>query len=111
MAVSLSNQGSCFPMPKLPTRRTAGSTLTRATRFSIQPRLAPNTARLFLEYLLSRDANEIMVKFRQDPVNAHVKPLPGGRSIADVKTVRPSYEEIDKGIPEVKELFRDTFGI
>jgi len=52
-----------------------------------------------------------MVKFRQDPVNAHVKPLPGGRSIADVKTVRPSYEEIDKGIPEVKELFRDTFGI
>jgi len=72
---------------------------------------APNTARLFMEYLLSRDANEIMVKFRQDPVNVHVKPLPGGRSIADVKTVRPSYEEIDKGIPEVKELFRDTFGI
>jgi iron(III) transport system substrate-binding protein len=72
---------------------------------------APNTARLFLEYLLSRDANEIMVKFRQDPVNVHVKPPPGGRSIADVKTVRPSYEEIDKGIPEVKELFRDTFGI
>ena len=24
---------------------------------------------------------------------------------------RPSYEEIEKGIPEVKELFRDTFGI
>src|SRR6267142_776471 len=72
---------------------------------------APNTARLFLEYLLSRDANEIMVNFRQDPVDVHVKPPPGGRSIADVKTVRPSYEEIDKGIPEVKELFRDTFGI
>jgi len=72
---------------------------------------APNTAKLFMEYLLSRDANEIMVKFRQDPVNVHVKPLPGGRSIADVKTVRPTYDEIDKGIPEVKELFRDTFGI
>jgi len=41
---------------------------------------APNTAKLFMEYLLSRDANEIMVKFRQDPVNVHVKPLPGGRS-------------------------------
>ena len=72
---------------------------------------APNTAKLFMEYLLSKDANEIMVKFRQDPVNVHVKPLPGGKSIAEVKTVRPSYEEIDKGIPEVKELFRDTFGI
>src|SRR5436309_2121601 len=72
---------------------------------------APNTAKLFMEYLLSKDANEIMVKFRQDPVNAQVKPLPGGKSIADVKTVRPTYDEIDKGIPEVKELFRDTFGI
>jgi len=72
---------------------------------------APNTAKLFMEYLLSRDCNEIMVKFRQDSVNKLVKPLPGSKSIADVKTVRPSYEEIDKGIPEVKELFRDTFGI
>jgi len=72
---------------------------------------APNAAKLFVEYLLSRDCNEIMVKFRQDSVNKFVKPPPGGRSIADVKTVRPTYEEIDKGIPEVKELFRDTFGI
>jgi iron(III) transport system substrate-binding protein len=72
---------------------------------------APNAAKLFVEYLLSKDCNEIMVKQRQDSVNKLVKPLPGGRSIADVKTVRPTYEEIDKGIPEVKELFRDTFGI
>ena len=72
---------------------------------------APNTAKLFMEYLLSKDCNEIMVKFRQDSVNKLVKPLPGSKSIAEVKTVRPSYEEIDKGIPEVKEQFRDTFGI
>jgi hypothetical protein len=44
-------------------------------------------------------------------VNKFVKPLPGARSLADVKTIRPTYDEIDKGIPEVKELFRDTFGI
>jgi iron(III) transport system substrate-binding protein len=52
-----------------------------------------------------------MVKLRQDSINKSVKPLPGARSLAEVKTIRPSYEEIDKGIPEVKELFRDTFGI
>jgi iron(III) transport system substrate-binding protein len=72
---------------------------------------APNTAKLFMEYLLSKDCNEIMVKFRQDSVNKLVKPLPGSKSIAEVKTIRPTYEEIDKGIPEVKEQFRDTFGI
>ena len=64
-----------------------------------------------MEYLLGKECNEIMVKFRQDPVNKTVKVPPGMKSIAQVKTIRPSYEEIDKGIPEVKELFRDTFGI
>jgi iron(III) transport system substrate-binding protein len=72
---------------------------------------APNAARLFIEYLLSRQGNEVAVQHFQDPVNRHVKPLAGGRSIADVKTIRPSEQEIEKGISEVKELFRDTFGI
>jgi len=72
---------------------------------------APNTAKLFMEYLLGKECNEIMVKFRQDPVNKTVKVPAGMKSVAEVKTIRPTYEEIDKGIPEVKELFRDTFGI
>jgi iron(III) transport system substrate-binding protein len=72
---------------------------------------APNAAKLFMEYLLSKECNEIMVKMRGDSVNKHVQPRPGQKPLTEVKTVRPSYEEIDKGIPEVKELFRDTFGI
>ena len=72
---------------------------------------APNAAKLFMEFLLGKECNEIMVKQHQDSVNKHVKPLPGARSLSEVKTIRPTYEEIDKGIPEVKELFRDTFGI
>jgi iron(III) transport system substrate-binding protein len=72
---------------------------------------APNAAKLFIEFLLGREANEIMVKQHQDPVNKHVKPLPGSKALSEIKTIRPSYEEIDKGIPEVKELFRETFGI
>jgi iron(III) transport system substrate-binding protein len=72
---------------------------------------APNGAKLFMEYLLSREGNEIMVSQHQDPVNKHVKPMTGGKSIAEVKTIRPNLAEIEKGIPEVKELFRETFGI
>jgi hypothetical protein len=37
--------------------------------------------------------------------------MAGGKSIAEVKTIRPTAVEIEKGIPEVKELFRETFGI
>jgi iron(III) transport system substrate-binding protein len=51
------------------------------------------------------------VKFRGDSINKHVKPLPGAKPLTEVKTIRPTYEEILKGIPEVKEQFRDTFGI
>ncbi|HEX4993388.1 MAG TPA: extracellular solute-binding protein [Methylomirabilota bacterium] len=72
---------------------------------------APNAAKLFMEYLLSREGNEVMVQQYQDPVNKHVKPMAGGKSIAEVKTIRPTAVEIEKGIPEVKELFRETFGI
>ena len=39
------------------------------------------------------------------PVGAGKKPL------EQIKVVRPTDEEIAKGIPEVKEQFRDTFGI
>ena len=72
---------------------------------------APSTAKLFIEYLLSKECNEIMLKNHQDPVNKNVKPPAGGKPLTQVKTIRPTYEEIDKGIPEVIELFRDTFGI
>ena len=72
---------------------------------------APNASRLFIEYLLSREGNEVMVAQYQDPVNKSVKPMAGGKSIAEIKTIRPTAVEIEKGIPEVKELFRETFGI
>jgi iron(III) transport system substrate-binding protein len=72
---------------------------------------APNAAKLFMEYLLSRVGNVVMVSQHQDPVNKHVKPMAGGKSIAEIKTIRPTPAEIEKGIPEVKELFRETFGI
>ncbi|HJR01424.1 MAG TPA: extracellular solute-binding protein [Methylomirabilota bacterium] len=72
---------------------------------------APNAAKLFMEYLLSREGNDVMVSQHQDPVNKHVKPMAGAKSIAEVKTIRPTSIEIEKGIPEVKELFRETFGI
>jgi iron(III) transport system substrate-binding protein len=40
-----------------------------------------------------------------------VKPTGGAKSAADVKTIRPTVEEITKGIPEVIKQWRDTFGV
>jgi iron(III) transport system substrate-binding protein len=40
-----------------------------------------------------------------------VAPAVGATPLNQVKTLRPTFEEIKKGIPEVKELWRDTFGV
>jgi iron(III) transport system substrate-binding protein len=72
---------------------------------------APNGGKLFLEYLLDKESNQIALEQRGEAVIKGMKPLPGARPLDEVNTTRPTLEEIGKGIPEVKEQFRDTFGI
>jgi iron(III) transport system substrate-binding protein len=71
----------------------------------------PNAARLFMEYLLSVPASRIWVDRFNESIRPEVAPTKGAKSAKDVKTVRPSVEEITKGIPEVIKQWRDTFGV
>src|ERR1043166_7795574 len=71
----------------------------------------PNAAKLFMEYLLTREASQIWVEHFNESMRPEVKPAGGAKSAADVKTIRPSVEEITKGIPEVIKQWRDTFGV
>lgn len=70
----------------------------------------PNAARLFMEYLLSIEASKINVKHFAMPLRPEVPPPPGARPLSDIKTIRPTVAEVDKGIAEVIEQWRDTFG-
>jgi iron(III) transport system substrate-binding protein len=72
---------------------------------------SPNAGKLYMEFLLSKEAGEVQVKSHSLAVMKGVKPGPGAKPLEQIKVVRPSEEEITKGIPEVKEKFRDTFGI
>jgi iron(III) transport system substrate-binding protein len=71
----------------------------------------PNAAKLFMEYLLSVEASKIWVEHFNESMRPEVKPLNGAKSAADVKTIRPTVDEITKGIPEVIKQWRDTFGV
>jgi iron(III) transport system substrate-binding protein len=71
----------------------------------------PSAARLFLEFLLGKRANEVSAEHFYDVVRADVQSYPGARNLSEIKTIRPTIKEIEKGIPEVKELWRDTFGV
>ena len=72
---------------------------------------APNAAKLFVEFMLDKEAAEVQVKNHQLSVIKGIKPAPGAKPLEEIKVIRPTEEEITKGIPEVKEKFRDTFGV
>ncbi len=71
----------------------------------------PAAARLFMEYLMSIDASKIWVEHFNESMRPEVPPVANVTSAKDVKTVRPSVQEISKGIPEVIKQWRDTFGV
>ncbi len=71
----------------------------------------PNAARLFMEYLMSVDASKVWVDHFGEPMRPEVSPPSGVRSAKDLKTIRPSVEEIFKGIPEAIKQWRETFGV
>ena len=72
---------------------------------------SPNAGKLFIEFLLDREAAETQVKSHSLSVIKGVAAAPGAKPLEEIKVIRPTEEEITKGIPEVKEQFRDTFGI
>jgi len=72
---------------------------------------SPNAAKLYMEFLLSKEAGEVQVKSHNLSVVKGVAPAPGAKPLEQIKVVRPTEDEIAKGIPEVKQKFRDTFGI
>jgi iron(III) transport system substrate-binding protein len=87
-----------------------GSVLIIAPSAIMKGTKHPNAAKLFMEYLLSVEASKINAKHFAIPLRPEVPSPPGAKAIGEIKTIRPSVAEIDKGIPDVIEQWRDTFG-
>jgi iron(III) transport system substrate-binding protein len=71
----------------------------------------PNAAKLFVEFLHSKEAAEIAKDEYGSPLRTDVDPRPGVLRVTEMKLIQPSVDEIVKGVPEVIEQWRDTFGI
>ena len=69
----------------------------------------PNAARLFANWLLSREFAEICTEARIDPARDDVAPKPGAKPLSEVKLLRVPTPELIKSVPEVIEQWRDTF--
>ena len=70
----------------------------------------PSAARLFLEFLQSEEVAHISVKQRAESMRPEVTALPGAKPFTEIKTFQLTVAETLKGIPEVIEQWRDTFG-
>jgi iron(III) transport system substrate-binding protein len=89
---------------------TDGSVLIIAPSAIMKGSKHPNAAKLFMEFLYSVEAAKINAKHFGIPLRPEVPSPTGAKPISEIKTVRPTVAEIDKGIPEVIEQWRDTFG-
>jgi iron(III) transport system substrate-binding protein len=71
----------------------------------------PNAARLFLEFATGPIFSQVLRKFYIMPVRPDVPPPDGALPVDKVKLLTATPQEIETGVPEVKEQWRDTFGV
>ena len=89
---------------------TDGSILIVAPSAIVKGTKHPNAAKLFMEFLMTPEASEVNVKHFGIPIRPEIKGAAGTQPIDKIKVFRPTIAELDKGIPEVIEEWRDTFG-
>ena len=70
----------------------------------------PNAARLFMDWLLSETTSQLALDRGSEPLRAGLAVTPGRKTVEQLPVIELSVEEIRKGIPEVIEAWRDTFG-
>jgi iron(III) transport system substrate-binding protein len=70
-----------------------------------------NAARLFMEFLMSERASQIWVDHFNETIRPEISAPKGAKSAKDLKTIRPTVEQITKGVPEVIKQWRETFGV
>ncbi len=87
-----------------------GSILVQTPSAVLKNAPHPNAARLFMEFLLSADFSQVLVKARYESMRPDVKPLPGVKPVSEIKIIQPTVDDQLKGIPAVAELWRDVFG-
>jgi iron(III) transport system substrate-binding protein len=96
--------------PVMPVYPADGATLCVGPSAVMASAPHPNAARLFMEWLLSDDSAKLSVANHGDPVHPGLALTSGQKPMDQVKLMTLTVAEIAKGVPEVIEQWRDTFG-
>lgn len=68
-------------------------------------------AKLYIDFMASPAYSAAVLPFFEDPLVRDAPPVPGGRPLSQIKTMTVSGAEAEAGMAEIKELWRDTFGV
>ena len=72
----------------------------------------PNAARLFFNWLHSREAQQILIDFaRQYSPHSQTVEKPGVRKLADIKLMKEDPEGVEKTAEEIKARYARIFGV
>lgn len=71
----------------------------------------PNAAKLFMEFLLGPETAEIIADEFGSPIRPGAPLREGVADLGEVPTITATSDQLQTGIPEVTEAWRDTFGI
>jgi iron(III) transport system substrate-binding protein len=96
--------------PIVPVYPTDGATLCVGPSAVMASAPHPNAARLFMEWLMSDDFAKLSVANHGDPVHPGLTLTSGQKPLDHVPIMAVPVDEIAKGVPEVIEQWRDTFG-
>jgi iron(III) transport system substrate-binding protein len=96
--------------PIVPVYPTDGATLCIGPSSVMATAPHPNAARLYMEWLMSNDFSKLSVANHGDPVHPGLTLTSGQKPLDQVPLLSLSVQEIAKGIPEIIEQWRDTFG-
>jgi iron(III) transport system substrate-binding protein len=71
----------------------------------------PNAAKLFMEFVCSPAYSQATRPFFAESLRPEVPPPTGSRPLDEITMITPTPQEVETGIPEVREMWRDIFGV
>jgi len=69
----------------------------------------PNAAKLFMEFMAGTEFSGILADSFEQPLRADVPPPQGAKSLAEIKTLIPTIQEIETQLPQNQKKWRNTF--
>jgi len=109
--MSLAEGSKAQGKPTLPLYPASGLILPPGVTAIMEKAPHPNAARLFMEFLLSKEYSETLRDTARWPMRTDVAAPQGMPSLNEVKLISTPTEEVLSQLKEIQREFRDTFGI